>query len=347
MTLEEAKMQIQAIPEKIWDQLSEPDREAMEMAFSALQAQEEKTQLSREDTTSGVQKTCITCKHYPPESKWPCIDCDMRNPADRWEPQELSKNSTKLDKENGDLQPNTQPTCNELAKDTNVPCKDTIRRQAAIDAAIKADMENNSNVLSEKRARVIDRHISAVPSAQPEPLVKESRTLVKDLVKDTISRQAAIDEIRKCRFVVDAIEKIRGLPSAQPERCEDAVSRNAIIQKLNTMDRYVSEELILCDTDKKFPKNEVFIVDDVYEEIVENLPSAQPESHWIPVSEKLPGENEFVLVTFGWFGRKTDPGVNIDEIRDGDWMISEVVTAWMPLPEPYRAERKTDEKKNI
>lgn len=39
MTYEEAKMQIQAIPEKIWDQLSEPDREAMEMAFSALEKQ--------------------------------------------------------------------------------------------------------------------------------------------------------------------------------------------------------------------------------------------------------------------------------------------------------------------
>ena len=82
--------------------------EAVNKAISALQAQEVKTQLSREDTTSKVKKTCITCKHYPPESKWPCIDCDMRNPADRWEPQELSKNSPKLDKENGDL----QPTCN-------------------------------------------------------------------------------------------------------------------------------------------------------------------------------------------------------------------------------------------
>jgi rubrerythrin len=47
---------------------------------------------------------------------------------------------------------------------------------------------------------------------------------MSDFVKDTnvptngcISRQAAIDEIRKCRFVVDGIEKIRGLPSAQPE----------------------------------------------------------------------------------------------------------------------------------
>ena len=42
-------------------------------------------------------------------------------------------------------------------------------------------------------------------------------------MEDLISRQAAIDEIRKCRFVVDAIEKIRGLPSAQPEiiRCKE------------------------------------------------------------------------------------------------------------------------------
>lgn len=42
-------------------------------------------------------------------------------------------------------------------------------------------------------------------------------------MKDTIERQDAIGEIRKCRFVVDAIEKIRGLPSVQPEiiRCKD------------------------------------------------------------------------------------------------------------------------------
>ena len=63
----------------------------------------------------------------------------------------------------------------------------------------------------------------------------------------------------------------------QPEPCEDAVSRNAIIRKLNTMDRYVSDELTFCDTDKKFPKNEVFVVDDVYEEIVEQLPSVTPK----------------------------------------------------------------------
>ena len=35
---------------------------------------------------------------------------------------------------------------------------------------------------------------------------------------DLISRQAAIDEIKKCRFIVDAIEKIRGLPSTADVR---------------------------------------------------------------------------------------------------------------------------------
>lgn len=45
---------------------------------------------------------------------------------------------------------------------------DTISRKAAIDVAIKADIENNDGVLSEKRARIIDKRISAMPPAQPE-----------------------------------------------------------------------------------------------------------------------------------------------------------------------------------
>ena len=51
---------------------------------------------------------------------------------------------------------------------------------------------------------------------------------------------------------------------------------NAVIRMLNTLDRYISTELTLCDTDKTFPKNEVFVVDDVYEGL-EQLPSAESE----------------------------------------------------------------------
>ena len=53
--------------------------------------------------------------------------------------------------------------------------------------------------------------------------------------KDLISRQAAIDEIRKCRFVVDAIEKIIDLPSAQPAPCEFCKHNNIADDKVCLM----------------------------------------------------------------------------------------------------------------
>ena len=167
---------------------------------------------------------------------------------------------------------------------------------------------------------------------------------------DLISRRVAVDalwEIRQKeisdgrRFhdycsLSTAVDVIKDLPSAQPESEERKAESAQNVPKEDLISRKAAIDAIsnwLYDTQTTETSDEVLL----------KLPSAQPEPHWIPVSEKLPGENEFVLVTFGWFGRKTDPGVNIDEIRDGDWMISEVVTAWMPLPEPYMAERRTDE----
>lgn len=79
---------------------------------------------------------------------------------------------------------------------------------------------------------------------------------------DTIKEKSKADFIALCR---------------EESEDEDAVSRNAIIQTLNNMDRYVANELILCDTNNKFPQNEVFIVDDVYEQIAEQLPSVTPQ----------------------------------------------------------------------
>ena len=136
-------------------------REALDMAFSALQEQEAKAQLSAEGTTPNVKKTCTLCKHYPPESKWPCIDCDMRNPADRWEPQELSQNSTRK-----------METCNQLAKDICAPCKDTISRQAALDE-IDGFLAVDKYYHSYSQGKTIPveemrERLKQLPSAQPE-----------------------------------------------------------------------------------------------------------------------------------------------------------------------------------
>lgn len=56
-------------------------------------------------------------------------------------------------------------------KDEYVPdiyVGELISRQAALEAAIKADMENHNGILSEKRARVFEEHISILPTVQPE-----------------------------------------------------------------------------------------------------------------------------------------------------------------------------------
>ena len=96
-------------------------REAIEMAISALQEQDSKTRI------------CHTCKHNPPSKKWPCVDCDMREPADRWEPKDVP--------------------------DTNVG--GTISRQDAIDVL---GVFTQADALGHTPKQIVE----ALPSAQPE-----------------------------------------------------------------------------------------------------------------------------------------------------------------------------------
>ena len=157
-----------------------------------------------------------------------------------------------------------------------------------------------------------------------------------------------------------AIDK--AIKALEQQTCDDCVSRNAISRTLNTMDRYVADELTLCDTDEKFPKNEVFILDEVYEHIVEQLPSVSPQqTRWIPASERLPEESGWYLITlengdicqcefnpdywdednnragaFTYYHQYFDPATlgMIDEEE-----IAVDAIAWMPF-EPYVPDRK-------
>ena len=53
-------------------------------------------------------------------------------------------------------------------------------------------------------------------------------------------------------------------------------------------------------------------------------------SRWIPVSERLPEEDELYLVY-------TEEQPFVCEFENGEFFIDDVL-AWMPLPEPYKAE---------
>ena len=106
-----------------------------------------------------------------------------------------------------------------------------------------------------------------------------------------------------------------------------------------------------------FMEMEMYTDDDAVEAI-EGLPSAQPEQRWIPCSERLPGEHEWlgtkkfgttisneVYVTFeapdgqrfakhiSFQNGKLSP---VDEQRMKVWFKGAKPIAWMPLPEPYK-----------
>ena len=89
---------------------------------------------------------------------------------------------------------------------------------------------------------------------------------------------------------------------------------------------------------KEYRKYQTMNLDDAYEQgwndlqrCIENLPSAEP--HWIPVSERLPEENQMCLVCDkGYIGIDTYLG------HGGifEWKIYvKNYDAWMPMPEPY------------
>ena len=89
---------------------------------------------------------------------------------------------------------------------------------------------------------------------------------------------------------------------------------------------------------------------------LEKLPSAQPEPHWIPVSERVPEDYVDVLVWFEYFRygnynrMYATHGIGNYSKEYNSWAINHEtgwkdlhVFAWMPLPEPYGKEDVQDE----
>lgn len=109
---------------------------------------------------------------------------------------------------------------------------------------------------------------------------------------------------------------------------------------------------------------------DLIAEALRVLPSAQPEKvcvaevkveiddikdyidkainaeRWIPCSERLPDTPDMVLVTIDWgdsdYEVSTDEYWSINGVATEGWgnLHGEVVTAWMPLPEPYKEDQE-------
>lgn len=80
-------------------------------------------------------------------------------------------------------------------------------------------------------------------------------------------------------------------------------------------------------------------------EEVRHAPTVEPEPKWIPVRERLPEDEQFVLVTYKTTDRIHVCQYHEDGSRNQWYSLNDmcrahnnVVLAWMPLPEPYREE---------
>ena len=96
---------------------------------------------------------------------------------------------------------------------------------------------------------------------------------------------------------------------------DDLISRQQAIDALYNVDEYNSRSVIA----------------------IKNLPSVQPEQRWIPVTERLPEKSGYYLVTVN-IGLKITDVVYFN--RGSGFLLSNIVTAWKPRPEPYQGERK-------
>ena len=114
------------------------------------------------------------------------------------------------------------------------------------------------------------------------------------------------------------------IKALEQEPCEDAVSRQAVIDEI--------EFYQINPQHFDF----VSLINDI-----KALPPVTPTQKWIPVSERLTEKNVEVLATTEW------GEVTIAEMYSAnDWFIHEgntnaetdEIVAWMPLPQSYRAE---------
>ena len=77
-------------------------------------------------------------------------------------------------------------------------------------------------------------------------------------------------------------------------------------------------------------------------EAIDIIQQSQPQSHWIPCSERYPEQDERVLVTIGdydffvWDCMSNCGEDYFWEDEHGFYHNKYEVLAWMPLPEPYR-----------
>ena len=157
---------------------------------------------------------------------------------------------------------------------------------------------------------------------------------------DLISRAEAIRVASGYCHWTNIPDELAKLPSVNPKPCEDAISRQAVL-----------DAVLLVPIAPLIKGDNVHYERVVYENVIKDLPSVTPAPKmgmWIPVSERLPEDKQAVLV---WCPQYKN--IYCAYFEKEQWwifgafvqMVPNEVKAWMPLPEPYMVELQESDHK--
>ena len=211
------------------------------------------------------------------------------------------------------------------------------------DEALQMAIEALSNTPNTLECVELDNNSTKVDNENDE-LVRRQDAIetIHNLYDDDCFHESERD-IGWNNAVINAVRKINELPSVHPE-VRTQMSSADLIRRQNAIDAVCME---FCGTrykDCQNPFNEE--TDEYYHcegcysvNILNDLPSAQPEQRWIPCSERLPEVRQWVLCQC-----RANIIYVLRLTKDKDWemlyphatYLSGFVLAWQPLPEPYK-----------
>ena len=178
-----------------------------------------------------------------------------------------------------------------------------------------------------------------LPAAEPEKRTEErTETHACDLSKgkEMLDIKEYLKQTKTVLLTQDAFDELMQRAYAQPEPCEDAVSRKLVIRAFTQLWSLLKT---VADRDEW---------EDICRTTANILRPVTQEPRWISCSERLPEEDGQYLITV-----KYKPEADYEDIyaehgewTDGRWDMFcfghcgevEDIIAWMPLPKPYWGE---------
>lgn len=139
----------------------------------------------------------------------------------------------------------------------------------------------------------------------------------------------------------------QAIKALEQEPCEDVISRQIISD-------YVESHIQEINTGYGDLNKHTNRILRMIMEYIDKLPPVTQKTKWIPVSERLPNDEEYIKNNglfnvsdgnrsyFGWFDIYTTKKFVKPTIAG--FCVDNAVTAWKPLPKPYKESEEADGK---